>query len=64
MTKSEAIRLLGGTAKEAARRIGITQAAVSQWPEQLTGRHRDRVQAALYRAAVEQKAKRDARRAF
>lgn len=49
MTKTEAIALLGGTMTSAALRIGISTQAVSNWPEALTDRLADRVQAALYR---------------
>jgi len=49
MTKTEAIRLLGGTAASAARRIGISPAAVSLWPDELSGATTDRVQAAIAR---------------
>lgn len=49
MEKSEAIRLLGGTATSAAKAIGITPQAVSGWPEELPPAIRDRVQAALWR---------------
>lgn len=49
MLRREAIELLGGTVSEAAAAIGITSAAVSQWPEELPDRIRDRVQAALWR---------------
>lgn len=49
MKKSEAIKLLGGTTSAAAEAVGITYQAVTQWPEELTRRIRDRVEAALYR---------------
>lgn len=49
MDKTEAIRLLGGTAAAAAKAIGISPAAVSLWPDVLPPRIADRVQAALYR---------------
>lgn len=49
MDKAEAIRLLGGTNTSAAEAIGVTPAAVSQWPEVLPDRIVDRVQAALVR---------------
>lgn len=52
ITKQEAIALLGGSASEAARRIGVTPQAVILWPDGiLTDRTRDRVQAALWRAS-------------
>lgn len=49
MTKTEAIELLGGTVKSAADACQISSSAISQWPEELTKDHIDRVQAALYR---------------
>lgn len=49
MTKQEAIRLLGGTAASAARRIGISPSAISLWPDELTDAICDRVQAAIAR---------------
>ena len=49
MDKSEAIRLLGGTTKEAAEAVGVTVQAVTQWPDTLPPRIADRVQAALWR---------------
>jgi hypothetical protein len=48
MDKSEALRLLGGTA-EAAREIGVTAQAIGQWPDPLTPKIADRIQAALWR---------------
>lgn len=48
MKKSEAIALFS-TQAGLARACGITDAAVSMWPEDLTKEMRDRVQAALYR---------------
>lgn len=57
MLKTQAIELLGGTAKSAAAAIGVTSQAISGWPEQLTPALRDRVQAALYRKK-QQRAKR------
>lgn len=49
MEKTEAIRLLGGTAAAVAEAIGISPQAVSLWPDVLPPRIADRVQAALYR---------------
>jgi len=49
MNKTDAIRLLGGTAAAAAKAIGISPAAVSLWPDVLPARIADRVQAALWR---------------
>ena len=51
MKKSDAIALLGGTVSAAAEAIGVTPAAISQWPDELPGRLADRIQAALWRAA-------------
>ena len=52
MTKTDAIRLLGGTPKAAAAACRISASAVSQWPDELTKDQIDRVQAALYRQSV------------
>jgi DNA-binding transcriptional regulator YdaS (Cro superfamily) len=49
MTKAEAIAALGGTQKSCAQAIGVTRAAVQQWPELLTARISDRVVAAIAR---------------
>lgn len=49
MNKHTAITLLGGSVAAAAEAIGITSAAVSQWPDTLTPKLVDRVQAALAR---------------
>lgn len=49
MTKREALDLLGGTVSSAAEAIGITTQAVSDWPDVLPDRIRDRVQAVLWR---------------
>jgi DNA-binding transcriptional regulator YdaS (Cro superfamily) len=49
MNKTEAIQLLGGSAAAAARAIGISVSAISQWPADLTPAIRDRVQAAIAR---------------
>lgn len=49
MTKTEAIKLLGGSVGAAAREIGVTPGAISLWPEDLPPRLADRVQAALWR---------------
>ncbi len=51
MEKKTALDLFGGIAAT-ARAVGVTPAAVSQWPEQLPDRLRDRVQAALWRASA------------
>jgi transposase len=49
MKKETAIELLGGTVTEAAQAIGISYHAVYRWPDVLTPRISDRVQAALAR---------------
>ena len=51
MTKTEAIRLLGGSIPAAAAAIGVTYQAVDKWPEALPQRIVDRVQAAQWRIA-------------
>lgn len=51
MNKFQALELLGGTVTAASEAIGISPAAVSQWPDELTDAIRDRVQAALWRKA-------------
>lgn len=52
LSKSEALRLLGGSPTSAARLIGISAAAVSMWPDVLPPRIADRVQAALWRMSA------------
>jgi len=52
LMKDEAIVLLGGSAKEVSRKIGITEQAVRNWPAVLSAKLRDRVQAALWREMV------------
>ncbi|WP_296228567.1 hypothetical protein [Ralstonia sp. UBA689] len=49
MQKSHAIRILGGTPVAAARAIGVTTQALSQWPAVLPPRLEDRVVAAAAR---------------
>lgn len=49
MEKTRAIELLGGTISSAAQEIGCSYQAVRQWPEVLTRRIADRVEAALAR---------------
>ena len=49
MDKTHAIKVLGGTPAKAARAIGISSSAVSQWPEVLPPPIADRVIAALAR---------------
>jgi hypothetical protein len=55
MTKTEAIVILGGSLSRAAARVGVTIQAVSAWPEVLSDRLTDRVQAVLYRDYVREK---------
>lgn len=55
MNKVEAIRLLGGTPKQAAEAIGVTVHAVYQWTDPLTPKVADRVQAAVSRNEKVQK---------
>ncbi|WP_322997159.1 hypothetical protein [Castellaniella sp.] len=47
MKKLIAINLLGGSATEAAKAIGVTPQAISQWPDVLSRQTADRVIAAL-----------------
>lgn len=49
MRKDHAIRLLGAGPAEAARAIGVSVQAISQWPDPLPARIEDRVLAALAR---------------
>lgn len=49
MNKQHAISLLGGSNKSAAKAIGISQQAVSLWPDELTPAISDRVEAAYFR---------------
>lgn len=49
MLKTKAIELLGGTVAAAAKEIGVTYQAVSNWPDVLPDRIADRVVAALAR---------------
>ena len=57
MQKQTAIELLGGTVKLAALAIGVTYQAVNKWPEKLTPRVADRVEAAISRAKTQSKSK-------
>jgi DNA-binding transcriptional regulator YdaS (Cro superfamily) len=50
MTKADAIALAGGRAKALADAVGVTQSAISQWPDVLPARLADRVTAAVHRA--------------
>jgi transcriptional repressor of cell division inhibition gene dicB len=61
MKKQQAIQVLGGSISAAAHAIGITYQAVNQWPDELSPRIADRVDAAIARrkrAAAAKKAKR------
>jgi hypothetical protein len=49
MQKLRAIELLGGNVSDAAFAVGVTSAAISQWPDVLPPRLVDRVIAALAR---------------
>ena len=49
MLKKDALQLLGGTVTSAAKLIGISVSAVSQWPDELPAALSDRVLAALAR---------------
>lgn len=49
MDKTHAIQLLGGTVTDAAKAIGISASAVTQWPDELPDRIADRVLAAYVR---------------
>lgn len=49
MKKQKAIEMLGGTITIAAKKIGISYHAVNKWPDDLTARLSDRVEAALAR---------------
>lgn len=52
MLKADAVRVLGGSISEAARRCRVTPQAVSGWPEELTEAIEDRVVAALVRESA------------
>lgn len=49
MRKTTAIALLGGTVAAAAKEVGVSASAVSQWPDELPRRIEDRVLASLAR---------------
>ena len=49
MKKAQAIALLGGSVAAAARAVGVSSSAVSQWPDELPSRIEDRVLAVLAR---------------
>jgi len=49
MKKARALELLGGSVATAAEAVGVSSAAVSQWPDELPARIEDRILAALAR---------------
>lgn len=51
MTKTDAIQLFG-TQTALARALGLTDSAVSQWPEELTQERIDRVTGAAIRLGL------------
>ena len=51
MTKKQALKHLGGTVQLAALAIGISDKAIYKWPDVLTDKLRDRVEAAMARRA-------------
>jgi hypothetical protein len=55
MKKATAIKLLGGNVTSAAKEVRVTYHAVYKWPDDLTPRIVDRVEAALARKAREKK---------
>lgn len=52
MTKEEAIRLHGGTQRRLSQALGLSESAVSQWPDELTERQEDRVLGAAVRLGI------------
>lgn len=56
MKKSQAIKLLGGTAAVAARKLKVSRQAVSQWPKTLTPNLVEKVVAAVLEHAEKLKA--------
>lgn len=50
MTKSDALKIFGGTRVSLARAVGVTKARISQWPENLQPYQRDQVLVAAIRA--------------
>lgn len=51
MKKTEAIQIFG-TAAALAKAIGVTRAAISQWPDRLDQAKSDRVAGAAYRLGL------------
>ncbi len=58
LTKTEAIKMLGGSKSSAAKAIGCTVQAVHKWPEMLSDRIADRVIAAQMRQQKRKPARR------
>lgn len=54
MSKATAISIFG-TQKAMAKAIDITSEAISQWPEVLTPKCQDRVEAAIHRKGLTEK---------
>ena len=52
MQKTDAIAALGGSIQSVADAIGISYTAVYKWPDPLTARIADRVEAAIARRAA------------
>ena len=61
MDKQKAIELLGGSIQGCADAIGVSYQAVKKWPNTLTPRVADRVQAALVRMSKASKRTRKAK---
>jgi len=57
ITKTQALAMLGGSAKTAAHAIGCTVQAVHKWPDVLSARIADRVIAAQTRLQKPRKRK-------
>lgn len=57
MQKHDAIQILGGTVTAAAKAIGISYQAVNKWPDYLSPRVTDRVEAASNRLKAQAKNK-------
>jgi hypothetical protein len=49
MNKTTAIKLLGGEPSLVAKAIGISEQAISKWPDVLSPKIADRVEAAYHR---------------
>lgn len=57
MKKADVISILGGKQKDVARLLGITDSAVSQWPEKLPPAVVDRIVGAAMRAGLKSASK-------